>query len=326
MYLIISWFYSLGKISWIVPEPKRKNLKTEKLNFPERSRKRFSIWIQFFSFSVFLFFSFSVLLTELFRNICGETDKLKNWIFQRDPGRDSPYGFSFIFFCFSVFLFFSFAYGTLPEHFRRQNWKTEKLFFNGESLPGSLWKKQFFSFSVFQFCLRNSSGTFPETKLKNWKTVFLWRISPWMSLEKTVFQFFSFAYGTLPEHFRRQNWKTETVCLWRISPWISLEKPVFQFFSFSVLLTELFRNISGDKTEKLKNCFFMENLSLDVSGKNSFSVFQFFSFSVLLTEVFRNIPHFLVVQCMSYIFIWARYVTPQTKLTKSRGQNVPETL
>ena len=31
---------------------------------------------------------------------------------------------------------------------------------------------------------------------------------------------------------------------------------------------------------------------------------KFFSFSVLLTEVFRNIPHFLVVQCMSYIFIY----------------------
>ena len=132
------------------------------------------------------------------------------------------------------------------------------------------------SFSVFQFCLRNSSGTFPETKLKNWKTVFLWRISPWMSLEKTVFQFFSFAYGTLPEHFRRQNWKTEKLffygeslpgCLWKK-----------QFFSFSVLLTELFRNISGDKIKKLKNwktVFFMENLFLDVSGKNSFSVFQF---------------------------------------------------
>ena len=57
---------------------------------------------------------------------------------------------------------------------------------------------------------------------------------------------------------------------------MSLEKTVF---SFSVLLTELFRNISGDKTEKLKNCFFMENLFLDVSGKNSFSVFQFFSFA-----------------------------------------------
>ena len=171
MYLIISWFYSLGKISGIVPEPKlknwktefsreiqeeilhmdsvfmffcfaygtipeyfrrhfgifaekQKNRKTEKLNFPEGSRKRFSIWIQF---SFFLFFSFSVLLTELFRNISGDiseylrrnwktedqknwktekwkTEKLKNWIFQRDPGRDSPYGFSF-----SVFLFFSFV-------------------------------------------------------------------------------------------------------------------------------------------------------------------------------------------------------------------------
>ena len=44
----------------------------------------------------------------------------------------------------------------------------------------------------------------------------------------------------------------------------------------------------------------MENLSLDVSGKKK----QFFSFSVLLTEVFRNIPHFSVVQCMSFIFIY----------------------
>ena len=134
--------------------------------------------------------------------------------------------------------------GTFPET-KLKNWKN--CFFHGESLPGCLWKKQFFSFSVlltelfrnisgdktkklknwktvffvkenlsldvsgknsfsvFQFCLRKSSGTFPETKLKNWKTVFLWRISPWMSLEKTVFQFFSFAYGSIPEHFRRQN-------------------------------------------------------------------------------------------------------------------------
>ena len=157
MYLIINWFYSLGKF----PEYLRRNWKTEKLNFPERSRKRFSIWIQFFSFSIFLFFSFaygtipeyfrrhfgifagklknrknefsreiqeeilhmdsvfqffnfsvfqfclrnySGIFPETFRNICGETEKLKNWIFQRDPGRDSPYGFSF-----SVFLFFSFV-------------------------------------------------------------------------------------------------------------------------------------------------------------------------------------------------------------------------
>ena len=139
---------------------------------------------------------------------------------------------------FSVFQFcLRNSSGTFPET-KLKNWKTEKLFFYGESLPGCLWKKQFFSFSVlltelfrnisgdkteklkngffmenlsldlsgknsfsvFQFCLRNSSGTFPETKLKNWKTVFLWRISPWMSLEKTVFQFFSFAYGSIPEH------------------------------------------------------------------------------------------------------------------------------
>ena len=37
-------------------------------------------------------FSFSVLVRELFRNICGKIEKL---FFQRDPGRDSPYGFSF---------------------------------------------------------------------------------------------------------------------------------------------------------------------------------------------------------------------------------------
>ena len=121
MYLIINWFYLLRNISGIVPEPKLKNRKTEKLNFPERSRKRFSIWIQFFSFSVFQFFSFSVFLTELFRNICGETEKLKNWILERDPGRDSPYGFSFWvfqFFCFSVLL---------TELFRNICGETEKL-------------------------------------------------------------------------------------------------------------------------------------------------------------------------------------------------------
>ena len=71
--------------------------------------------------------------------------------------------------------------------------------------------------------------------------------------------------------------------------------------SFSVLLTEVFRNISGDKTEKLKNCF-LWRISPWISLEKT--VFQFFSFSVLLTEVFRNIPHFLVVQCMSYIFIY----------------------
>ena len=182
--------------------------------------------------AVFQFFSFLVLLTELFRNISGDkTEKLKNVFFSREiQGEILHKKTVFQFFSFAygsipehfrrqnwktvfsreiqgeilqkkkVFQFFSFAYGTIPEHFRRQNWKT---FFFMENLSLDLSGKN--SFSVFQFCLRNSSGTFPETKLKNWKTVFLWRISPWISLEKTVFQFLSFAYGTLPEHFRRQN-------------------------------------------------------------------------------------------------------------------------
>ena len=42
------------------------------------------------------------------------------------------------------------------------------------------------------------------------------------------------------------------------------------------------------KTEKLKNWIHMENLFLDLSGKNSFSVFQFFSFSVFQFFSFRN--------------------------------------
>ena len=57
---------------------------------------------------------------------------------------------------------------------------------------------QFFSFSVFQFpeLLRNISG---ETeKLKNWKTESIWRISAWISLENSVFQFFSFS-GNIPK-------------------------------------------------------------------------------------------------------------------------------
>ena len=223
MYLIISWFYSLGKISGIVPEPKLKNWKTA---FYGESLPG-SLWKN-------QFFSFSVLLTELFRNISGDkTKKLKNWktvfLWRISPWMSLEK---------TVFQFFSFAYGTLPEHFRRQNWKTEKLFFYGESLPGCLWKKQFFSFSVLLTELfRNISGD-KTKKLKNWKTVFLWRISSWMSLEKTVFQFFSFAYGSIPEHTT--------------------------FFSRAVYVI--------------------------------------------------------------YFYIWARYVTPQTKLTKSRGQNVPETL
>ena len=111
---------------------------------------------------------------ELFRNTSGtKTEKLKNCFFQRDPGRDSPYGFSF-----SVFQF--------PELFRNISGETEKLNFPGTCRQRfSIWI-QFFSFSVFQiqeeilhmdsvfssfsvfqfFSFRNYFGIFPE-KLKN---------------------------------------------------------------------------------------------------------------------------------------------------------------
>ena len=163
-----------------------------------------------------------LFLRENFRNSSGtKTEKLKNWIFQRDPGRDSPYGFNF-----SVLLTELFRNISGDKTEKLKSWET--VFFM-ENLSLDLSGKN--SFSVFQFCLRNSSGTFPETKLKTWKTVFLWRISPWISLEKTVFQFcLRNSSGTFPET-KLKNWKT--VFLWRISPWMSLEKTVFQFFSFA---------------------------------------------------------------------------------------------
>ena len=180
--------FCLRNSSGTFPETKLKNWKTV---FLWRISPSISL-----EKTVFQFFSFSVLLTELFRNISGDkTKKLKNWktvfLWRISPWMSLEK---------TVFQFFSFAYGSIPGHFRRQNWKTEKLFFYGESLPGSLWKKQFFSFLVFQFCLRNSSGD----KTKKLKNCFLWRISPWISLEKTVFQFFSFSV-LLTELFRRQN-------------------------------------------------------------------------------------------------------------------------
>ena len=207
MYLIISWFYSFGKISGIVPEPKLKNW------IFQRDPGRDSPYG--FSFSVFLFFSFSVLLTELFRNISGDISEYlrRNWKteFSREIQEEILHMDSvFQFFCFSVFLFFSFAYGTIPEYFRRhfgifaeklKNWKTE---FSREIQEEILHMDSvflFFSFSVLQFfCF-------------------------------SVFLFFSFAYGTIPEYLRR-NWKTEKLNFpersrKRFSIWI-------QFFSFSV--------------------------------------------------------------------------------------------
>ena len=228
-----------------------------------------------FSFSVFLFFSFSVLLTELFRNISGdiseylrETEKLKNWIFQRDPGRDSPYGFSF-----SVFQFFSFAYGTIPEYFRRhfgifaeklKNRKTEKLNFPERSRKRfSIWI-QFFSFSVFQF------------------------------FSFSVFLFFSFAYGTIPEYFRRhfgifaeklKNWKTEfsrevqEESLQRDSVFLFFSFSVFQFClrNYSGIFPQTFRNICGE-TKKQKNWKTEFSREIQEEILHMDSVFQFFSF------------------------------------------------
>ena len=310
MYLIISWFYSLRKISGIVPEPKLKNWIFQRdpgrdfpygFSFsvfqffcfaygtiPEYFRRHFGIFaeklknwktefsreiqeeilhmdsvFQFFCFSVlltelfrnisgdiseylrrnwktefsreiqeeilhmdsvFLFFSFCVFLfclrnysgifPETFRNICGETEKLKNWIFQRDPGRDSPYGFSFSvfqFFCFSVLLteLFRNISGDISEYLRR-NWKTE---FSREIQEEILHMD-----SVFQFCLRNYSGIFPET-----------------------FQ------NICGETEKLKNWISR-----EIQEEILHMDSVFLFFCFSVLLTELFRNISGDISEYLR--------------------------------------------------------------------------
>ena len=139
---------------------------------------------------------------------------------------------------------------------------------------------------------RKYSGIVPEPKLKNWKPESIWRISFWISLEKTVFQFFSFGSGTIPEILRNEkiswwwgakpghaykhqylfisgakteklkNWKNESI--WRISSWISLEKTVFQFFQFFNF--SVFHFFS----------FFQ------------FLIFQFFNCSVLVPELFRK--------------------------------------
>ena len=130
-----------------------------------------------------------LFITEKCRNYSGtKTEKLKNCFFQRDPGRDSPYGFSFSvfqFFSFSVFQFFSFGSGTI--------WKTETL---------DAYKQIVVLASMSWLCTSSSAS--------------------------------SFQYGKVPE---------------------------------------LFRNTSGTKTEKLKNCFFQRD-----PGRDSPSVFQFFSF------------------------------------------------
>ena len=201
-----------------------------------------------------------------------------------------------------------------------KNWKTV---FSRDIQGEILHKKtvfQFFSFSVLSPEMFRKSSVSKTEKLKNWKTVFSRGIQGEILHKKTVFQFFSFAYGSIPEEFRRQNWKTEKLFFsWRISPWISLEKTVFQFFSFAYgTLPEHFRRQNW-KTEKL--FFYGESLPGSLWKK---TVFQFFSFAYgTLPE---HTTFFSRAVYVIYFYIWARYVTPQTKLTKSRGQNVPETL
>ena len=154
MYLIIKWFYSLGQISGIVPEPNLKNWK------PEFSREIQEEILHMDS--VFLFFSFAYgTIPEYFRRHFGIF--AGNWKteFSREIQEEIHHMDS----VFSVFLFFSFAYGTIPEYFRRhfgifagnwktekqKNWKTEKLNFPERSRKRfSIWI-QFFSFSVFLF-------------------------------------------------------------------------------------------------------------------------------------------------------------------------------
>ena len=194
---------------------------------------------------------------ELFRNTSGtKTEKLKNCFFQRYPGRDSPYGFSF-----SVFQFGS---GTI--------WKTETLdaYKQIVVLASMSWlctssSASFFHYGKVPELFRNTSGTKTE-KLKN---CFSREIQEEILHMDSVFQF--------PELFRNISGETEKLnfpgtCRQRFSIWI-------QFFSFSVFqFPELFRNISGE-TEKLKNWIHMENLCLNVPGKFSFSVSP---------EIFRN--------------------------------------
>ena len=77
----------------------------------------------------------------------------------------------------------------------------------------------------------------------------------------SVFQFFSFAYGTIPEYFRRhfgifaeklKNRKTEFSR--EIQEEILHMDSVFQFFSFAYgTIPEYFRRYFGIFAEKLKN-------------------------------------------------------------------------
>ncbi len=116
---------------------------------------------QFFSFLVFQFFSCSVLVRELFWNVCGKTKKLQivvlismSWLCTSSS--------QLIFFITQKCQNYS---GIVPEP-KLKNWKTEKLknWIHMENLFLDLYGKfsfsvfQFFGFLVFQFWFRNYSG------------------------------------------------------------------------------------------------------------------------------------------------------------------------
>ena len=118
--------------------------------------------------TVFQFFSFLVLSPEMFRkSSVSKTEKLKNWktVFSRDIQGE-------ILHKKTVFQFFSFVSGNVPEEFRKQNWKTEKLFFPETSRERFSIKKktvfQFFSFLVLSPEMFRKSSVSKTEKLKNW--------------------------------------------------------------------------------------------------------------------------------------------------------------
>ena len=128
----------------------------------------------------------------------------------------------------------------------------------------------FFHYGKVPELFRNTSGTKTE-KLKN---CFFQRDSRRDSpygFSFSVFQFFSFGSGTI--------WKTETLDAYKqivvlaSMSWLCTSSSASSFHYGKV--PELFRNTSGTKTEKLKNCFFQRDPGRDSPYGFSFSVFQF---------------------------------------------------
>ena len=318
-FFIFSVFqFCLRNYSGIFPETfrnicgeteKLKNRKTEKLNFSRDSRKRFSIWIQFFLFVSFSVFP--VLLTELFRNISGDISEYlqRNWKLKNRkteklnfPERSRKrFSIWIQFSVFQFFCFFCFAYGTIPEYFRRhfgifaeklKNWKTEKLknwIFPRSRKRFSIWIQFFcfFSFSVFQFCLpelfRNISGDISEYLQRNWKLKnWIFQRDPGRDsaygFSFSVFLFCLRNYsGIFPETFQNIWWETEKQKNWKtefsreIQEEILHMDSVFLFVSVSVFLFCL-RNYSGIFPETFRNiCGETEKLNFPERSRKRFS-------------------------------------------------------